>query len=91
MPPSTCAGPRWYLEPCVRRLRALCNLAVEVESAESVSGLLSERPRTMHPINADVHDAMQQGALLINLGCGSLLRERALVRRMRTAARWRGA
>ena len=45
----------------------------------------------MHPINADVHDAMQQGALLINLGCGSLLRERALVRRMRTAARWRGA
>ena len=37
----------------------------------------------MHPINADVYDAMQQGALLTNLGCGSLLRERALVRRMR--------
>ena len=70
-------------DPHVRRFRALRDLPNEVASADVVIGLLPERPQTIQLIDGDVLDAMQQGALLINLGRGTLLDEQALVRRLR--------
>lgn len=69
-------------DPHVRRYRALRSLANEFASAEVAIGLLPERPQTIQLIDADVLDAMQKGAVLINLGRGTLLDEQALVRRL---------
>lgn len=69
-------------DPHVGRFRALRDLANEVASADVVIGLLPERPQTIQLIDADVLDAMRKGALLINLGRGTLLDEQALVRRL---------